>query len=121
VTLKEKILFHEAHPSNWPQMSSQPPYPSTSSGGMNLRWVYLFISSHRLSDLHVLRYANLRNLKGSEIGLYLLRYMTPAAQATRLVGDLTTVVGAWFHAPFMIVGGIAIIIAAWSYGLLWRQ
>jgi hypothetical protein len=38
----------------------------------------------------VIRFAGLGRYKNSRIGAYLIRYMTPFAQATRLVGDVIT-------------------------------
>jgi hypothetical protein len=46
--------------------------------------------------------------------------MTLTAQATRLAGDLITVVAAWYRSPAGIVFGLAIILAAWAYGLIER-
>jgi hypothetical protein len=37
-----------------------------------------------------MRYADLDGYKGSLLGAYLLRYMTPAAQAARFVGGLAS-------------------------------
>jgi hypothetical protein len=53
--------------------------------------------------------------------MYLSRYMTPTAQAARLGGDLLTVAGAWFHAPLAIAIGVATVLAAWTYGLIFRS
>jgi hypothetical protein len=44
--------------------------------------------------------------------------MTPVAQATRLIGDLITIIAAWFHSPIGIAAGLILVLAAWSYGLL---
>jgi hypothetical protein len=66
----------------------------------------------------VIRFADLEPYKTSRIGAYLARYMTPTAQATRLAGDLITVVAAWYQSPAGIVFGLAIVLAGWTYGLL---
>jgi hypothetical protein len=44
--------------------------------------------------------------------------MTLTAQSIRLTADLITVVAAWYQSPAAIVLGVAIIVAAWTYGLL---
>jgi len=71
-----------------------------------------------IASVAVMRIANLEPYKNSKLGSYLVRYMNPAAQATRLAGDLVTVFAAWFHSPIGIGAGLAIVLAAWSYGLL---
>jgi hypothetical protein len=71
-----------------------------------------------IGSFAVVRFANLEGYKNSQLGAYLLRYMTPTAQATRLLGNIVIVVGAWYHLPIGIATGIAIVVAAWTYGLL---
>jgi hypothetical protein len=44
--------------------------------------------------------------------------MTPTAQATRLLGNIHIVIAAWYHSPIGIVFVIAIVFAAWTYGLV---
>jgi hypothetical protein len=46
------------------------------------------------------------------------RISTPTAQATRLLGNILIVIAAWFHSPVGIALGIAIVLAAWTYGLV---
>jgi hypothetical protein len=43
--------------------------------------------------------------------------MTPSAQASRLLGDLITVIAAWYQSAAGIAFGLIIIVAAWSYGV----
>jgi hypothetical protein len=40
-----------------------------------------------IGSFAVIHFANLEGYKNSQLGAYLLRYMTPIAQATRLLGD----------------------------------
>jgi hypothetical protein len=46
--------------------------------------------------------------------------MTATAQATRLLGNIVIVIAAWFQSPIGIAAGLAIVLAAWTYGLVWR-
>jgi hypothetical protein len=71
-----------------------------------------------IGSFAVIRFANLESYKNSQLGAYLLRFMTPIAQATRLLGDIIMVFAAWFHSPIGIAAGLAIVIAAWGYGLV---
>ena len=64
----------------------------------------------------VIRFAYLDSYKNTRLGAYLLRYMTPIAQAARLAGDLITVGAAWYQSFAGILFGLAVIAAAWSYG-----
>ena len=66
----------------------------------------------------VLHFADLSPYKNSRLGAYLERYMTLTVQAIRLAGDLITVIAAWYHSAAGIAAGVAVILAAWTYGLL---
>jgi hypothetical protein len=68
----------------------------------------------------VIRFADLDSYKNTRLGAYLLRYMTPIAQAARLAGDLITVGAAWYQSFAGILFGLAVIAAAWSYGWVLR-
>jgi hypothetical protein len=119
VTLKEKILFHQIHPAKL----------ATDIGAAVISLYFLW--QHELvigllihfvpppiASAAVMRFADLDSYKISGLGAYLVRYMTPTAQTSRLAGDLLTVVAAWYQSPAGIVFGFAIIFAAWTYGLL---
>jgi hypothetical protein len=119
MTLKEKILYHQVHPAKL----------ATDIGAAVIS-VYFFwqhdliigLLTHvvppPIGSFAVIRFANLEGRKHSRLGAYLLRYMTPTAQATRLLGDIIMVFAAWFHSPIGIAAGLAIVIAAWGYGLV---
>jgi hypothetical protein len=74
-----------------------------------------------LGSAIVIRFADLERYENSRLGAYLFRYMIPAAQATRLAGDLVTFFAAWLHSPAGIAAGLIITLAAWRYGLLRRK
>ena len=119
MTLKEKILFHQVHPVKL-----------AADIGAAVVSLYFFwqhdlvvgllihLIPPPIGSFAVIRFANLDGYKNSQLGAYLLRYMTPTAQATRLLGDIVMVVAAWFHSPIGIAVGIAIVLVAWSYGLV---
>jgi hypothetical protein len=119
MTLKEKILFHQVHPAKL----------ATDVGAAVISLYFLW--QHELAiglvthfipppigSAAVIHFADLERYKASRIGADLAQYMTPTAQATRLAGDLITVVAAWYQSPAAIASGLAIIVAAWTYGLL---
>jgi hypothetical protein len=119
MTLAEKILFHQVHPLKL----------ATDIGAAIASFYFLW--QHQLvigllahfipppiGSAAVIGFAELEPYKHSSLGAYLARYMTPAAQATRLAGDLITVVAAWYQSLGGLILGLAVIIASWTYGLL---
>jgi C4-dicarboxylate transporter len=119
MTLSEKILLHQVHPLKL-----------ATDIGASIVSLY-FLWRHQLligllthfipppiGSAAVIAFAKLEPYKHSSLGSYLVRYMTPAAQATRLAGDLITVVAAWYQSLGGLIFGLAIIIVAWTYGLL---
>jgi hypothetical protein len=122
VISEEKLLFHQVHPAKL----------ATDIGAAVVSLFFLW--QHQLvigllthfipppiGSAAVIRFANLESYKNSRLGAYLVRYMTPTAQLTRLAGDLVMVAAAWYQSLDGIVFGLAMIAAAWSYGLVLRQ
>jgi hypothetical protein len=119
MTLKEKILYHQVHPV---KLAAD---ISAAVISLYFFWQHdlvvgllIHLIPPPIGSFAVIRFANLEGYKNSQLGAYLLRYMTPTAQATRLLGIIVIVIGAWYHSPASIVIGIAIVLAAWSYGLV---
>ena len=117
MTLKEKLLFHQVHPAKL----------ATDIGAaivsLYLLWQHQLVIgllTHfippPIGSAAVIRFADLESYKNSRLGAYLVRYMTPIAQAARLAGDLITVGAAWYQSFAGILFGLAVIAAAWSYG-----
>jgi hypothetical protein len=50
-------------------------------------------------------------------GRYVLAHMPPSAQAIRAAGDVLTAWGAWRRSVPVILAGVAMIAAGWSFGL----
>ena len=121
MTLKEKLLFHQIHPAKL----------ATDIGAaivsLYLLWQHQLVIgllTHSIpppiGSAAVIRFADLDSYKNTRLGAYLLRYMTPIAQAARLAGDLITVGAAWYQSFAGILFGLAVIAAAWSYGWVLR-
>jgi hypothetical protein len=121
LTLKERILFHQVHPA---KLATDIAAAAVSLYFLWQHQLVVGLAIHfippPIASAAVLHFANLEPYKASAIGAYLARYMTPTAQATRLAGDLITVVAAWYQSPEGIVLGLVIIVAAWAYGLIER-
>jgi hypothetical protein len=118
MTPEEKILVHQVHPA---KLATDIAAAAVSLYFLWQHQLLVGLLTHYIPPLigsaAVIRFADLDPYKDSHLGSYLARYMTPTAQATRLAADLITVVAAWYHSPAGIVFGLAIIIAAWTYGL----
>src|SRR5215471_15262710 len=119
MTLKEKILFHQVHPA---KLTTDIAAAVVSLYFLWQHELAIGLATHfippPIGSAAVIRFADLEPYKTSRIGAFLARYMTPTAQVTRLAGDLITVVAAWYQSPAGIVFGLAIILAGWTYGLL---
>lgn len=120
--IREKALYHQIHPAklltDW----------STAFTAAWLLWrghlllaLMVGIVPAPVASALVIRFADLDRLKDSAPGRYLARYMTPAAQAVRVVGLVVFWAAAWWHSAPGLVGGLAIVVAAWGYGLLQRD
>jgi hypothetical protein len=119
MTLTEKILFHQVHPGKL-----------ATDIGAAIVSLYFFwqhdlvvgllihLVPPPIGSFAVIRFANLEHYKNSQLGAYLLRYMTPTAQATRFLGNIIMIFAAWFHSPIGIGFGVVIVLAAWTYGLV---
>jgi hypothetical protein len=119
VTLKEKILFHQVHPV---KLATDIAAALISLYFLWEHELMIGLLTHfippPIASAAVIRFSNLERYKNSRLGAYLARYMTPAAQFTRLAGDLITIFAAWYRSPGGIIVGLAVILTAWGYGLL---
>jgi hypothetical protein len=66
----------------------------------------------------VINFADLKSLKGTPRGRYVLEHMPLESMAIRLGGDLVMAVGSWRRKPSWIVAGALIVAAGWSHGLM---
>ena len=66
----------------------------------------------------IIRFANLETYARTPLGGYLQRYMTTRMQLLRLLGDLLTVIGAWFQMFWLIALGLIVVLLGWVRGLI---
>ena len=115
---KEKILFHQIHPA---KLATDIVSAIVSLYFFWQHELLIGLITHfvppPVGSFLVIRFAGLEPYKNSRLGRYLVRYMTPSAQGSRLLGDLITVIAAWYQSAAGIAFGLVIIVAAWSYGL----
>ena len=119
--LREKALYHQIHPLKLATDILSEPV------SLYFLWQHrlaLGLITHFvppiLASVLTIAFANLERQKASTFGRYIARFMTRGTEGVRLAGDIVMVFGAWYRAPFIIAGGIAIVILAWLSGLLRR-
>jgi hypothetical protein len=94
-------------------ISPRPSFLFIFSGNINWSSAFSRTSFRRpLASVVVIHFTDLERHKNSRMGTYLAWYMTPAAQASRLIGDLVMVFAAWFHSVIGIATGLFIIVVA---------
>jgi hypothetical protein len=122
MTLKEKILFHQVHPT---KLATDIIAALVSLYFFWQRDLVVGLVTHfippPIASAAVIHFTNLEPYKDSRLGSYVARYMTPTAQGLRLVGDLMTIFAAWYRSPLGIAAGLGLILAAWLYGLVPRS
>jgi hypothetical protein len=122
MTLAEKILYHQLHPTKLAadigaEIVSLPLlWYHYLAWGLVTHFAPAFIASALL-----IRFGDFESTKQSPRGRYLLRYMTPAAQLVRLLADIAMMIAAWYREPVVIALGLVVVVVAWTYSLLWRR
>jgi hypothetical protein len=122
MTLNRRILYHQVHPA---KLATD---ILTSVVSLYFFWQHELapaLLTHIIppivaSAALIGSGKNFASIQRSSLGRYLDRYMTPAAQLTRLFGDIVTVFAAWWHSLLGIAVGLLIVIGAWSFGLVFR-
>ncbi|HTK04849.1 MAG TPA: hypothetical protein VL500_04655 [Candidatus Eisenbacteria bacterium] len=116
---KERRLYHQIHPAKLAA--------DTGSGiaavillanGQAVIGLALAIVVPVAATFALLRYADLEPQKRSRLGAYVKKYMTPAAQIQRLAGFAILCGAAWKGSYLLGVLGAALIVHAWTMGLL---
>lgn len=119
MTLRERALYHQIHPLKLAtDILATPP-------ALALFWAHLLIPALLVTfapsvvvSAALLRWGRLERQRDSAFGRYLVRYMTPAAQATRSFALVVMCVGAWLRVWWVVALALALVLLAWGYGLL---
>ena len=113
----QKRLYSQIHPAKL-----------FTDGSMSIVSLYLFwlhnlvpaLLLHILPSLVVsyviIRFSNLEKYARSSLGGYLAKYMTTRMELLRLLGDVVTVVGAWFQMIWIIAIGLVVVLLGWMRG-----
>jgi len=119
---QEKRLYHQVHPIKL-----------AVDIGVTFPFLY-FLWQHQIVPALVVGFVppavvsaamirwtpDLEGIRQSAVGRYLKTYMTPAVEAIRLLTLVPMAFGAWNHEPIYIALGVAVLVAAWGNGLIWR-
>ena len=119
MTLRDRILFHEIHPAKL----------ATDVGSgivcLFLLWerylplaIFFAAVPPLIASALVLRFADLEALQHSKLGIYVHQSMTTAMQVLRLCGFVGMAIGAWYHSPLAILGGLGIVAVGWLKGAM---
>ena len=121
LTLQEKALYHQVHPLKLATDISAQVVSTYFFWVHNLALglVTMLVPPIVMSAL-LLNTLNFTWIRDSAVGRYLKRSMTPAMQAVRLAGTLPIIFGAWYHLPWLIALGVAVILFGWLRGLILR-
>jgi hypothetical protein len=120
MTVTEKRLYHQLHPIKlFVDLS-------TAFGSIFLLWKHLLIESFLLAfipsimvSFALMKYVDLELYGSSAAGRYLRTYLNSrAVDGLRFSGFFVMLIGGWYHDLRLIVFGICVIAACWSYGLL---
>jgi hypothetical protein len=119
MTPKEKALYHQIHPA---KLATD---LAASVISLYFFWQHqlvIALALHFIPPLIasglLIRYGALERYRDTAFGRYVSRHMTRLIEAVRLFGEIVTIAGAWYHDWLMIAAGFAVILGAWSNGLL---
>lgn len=117
--LAQKSLYHQIHPAklatDWVTAFLAAWLLWSGQLGLGL---LVGLAPAPVASALVIRFADLDRLADSAFGRYIVRYMTPAAQAVRLLGAAVFWAAAWYHTWTGMLAALAVVLAAWAYGLV---
>jgi hypothetical protein len=121
MTLREKLLYHHAHPVK---------LAADVSAGALAAWLLwnqhllragaIGLGLPALASLFVLQFADFERLKRSPLGRYVGTHMSLPLQVTAVVGVIIFAGAAWYRSIFYCVVGLAVVAFVWTRGL-WRS
>ena len=122
MTLQEKVLYHQIHPLKL----GTDILAQIVSGALfwrhQLVWGLLaMLIPPIIASTILVNVLDLRRIRDAAVGRYLKRSMTHAMEAVRLAGTVPISFGAWYHAPWLIALGLAMVLFGWLRGLLFTR
>jgi hypothetical protein len=122
MNLQEKVLYHQIHPAKLATDISA----SIVSGyfvwqHQVVLGIVVAFAMAIVASVLVLRFCDLQWLADSRLGRYVAWHMTKPIEAWRMGGQIVMWVGCWYHQWATILLGIALVVAAWMFGLARKQ
>ncbi len=117
--MDDRILLHQVHPLKLAAdisaslISNALLWQHRPVAGIVTRYALPVVGS-----AIVLSSADLKRLRGTAAGRYVLANMSPGTMVVRLAGDVVMAVGSWYRRPPVIALGLLIVAAGWSEGLV---
>jgi hypothetical protein len=122
MTGKEKVLYHQIHPLKL-----------ATDGSMALVSLPL-LWRHRLHaallaqsvppvlvSAALIAWADLEPQRQSAFGRYIAQYMSPGMQTLRFAGNAVMALGAWQRRPYLVLGGLLLVLFGWLRGVLFPR
>ncbi len=119
MTLDEKILYHQIHPSklltDWGAgiIALQPFWEHQL-----LVALLIVLIPPAIASFILIRLANLEPYKESSFGKYVRKYMTRPMEMVRLAGYILMAIGAWYHIVWLIPAGLLVVLFGWLRGVI---
>jgi hypothetical protein len=119
MTLQEKALYHQIHPL---KLGTDIVAQAVATV---LFWEHhlalglaVMLAPPIIASAILVNTLDLDGIRDSAVGRYLKRSMTRPMEALRLAGTIPMVLGAWYHQPWLIALGLALILFGWLRGLI---
>lgn len=113
----ERLLYHQIHPAklltDW--VAALASFYLLWQNELALGIAVAIIPTVIVSFL-VMQFADLYKYKKSRLGMYVKRYMTMEARATRVFGFVVGAVGAWYRMIPVVAVGVVLVILVWLRG-----
>lgn len=119
MTLQEKALYHQIHPLKLAtDITAQVVATYFFWEHQLLLGLLAMFVPPIVASLLLVTTLDFTRIQDSAVGRYLKRSMTRAMEGVRLAGTLPMIFGAWYHLPWLILLGLAIVLFGWLRGLL---
>lgn len=119
LTFAERALYHHLHPLKIFTDAA------TAIIAVDLFWGHLLVpgliialAPPLLVSATLIGDVDLAGYRRSPMGAYLRRFMPAWVQVLRLFGVALAFYAAWHHVPAGVVGGVALVCAAWGNGVV---
>jgi hypothetical protein len=122
MTWQEKVLYHQIHPLKLGTDILAQIVSGVLFWQHQLVWglLAMFIPPI-IGSAILLNVLDLRRIQQSAVGRYMKRSMTRAMEALRLAGTVPISFGFWYHMPWLIALGLAMVLFGWLRGLIFTN